>query len=270
MVAQSENTILADYCTRLTTNKDDDFLTVHEEFIGWLASLEESYIEELEQEDYLAQYKEFFTASQRRYLTVKERQEVNLLLEKSKTIDTLLGDCLMSGFGINTYQRVQGLCQMVDFSDCQKCVMVGCGALPATLFYLYDRYPMIEYVGIDIDSIALAKAKEIIYLLGIEKIKLVESDGCKFDYVEAGMIYIANQVSPKAIVLKRIAETADPIVQVVMRDPTRRGKLLADCGKDDLPDQFSLVQKGNESQHFLSLDLFLRLRNGEQDDYALS
>ncbi len=260
MIDQSGKTILGDYRIGLATAKDDEFLALHEEFIRWLANLEESAIKELEQQDYLAQHQEFFTACQRRYLAAKERQEVNSLLEKNKTVNRSIGDRLMSGFGINTYERVQDLCQMVDFSHCQRCVMVGCGALPATLFYLYDRYPKLEYIGIDIDSVAIAKAKETISWLGIEKICLVEADGSKFDYVEAGFVYIANQVSPKDLVLERIAATADPTVQVVMRDPTRRGKLLADCGKNFLPRQFSLVQKGKESQHFLSLDLFLRLQ----------
>lgn len=254
----SGKTILADYYVRLATTKEDEFLAMHEEFVSWLANLEESSLEELEQQDYLAQHQEFFTACQRRYLAVKERQEVNSLLEKSKTVKKSVGASLMSGFGINTYERVEDLCHMVDFSDCQRCVMVGCGALPATLFYLYDRYPKLEYIGIDIDPVALATAKEAMSLLGIEKICLVEADGSQFDYVDAGFVYIANQVSPKSLVLERIAATADETVQVVMRDPTRRGKLLADCGKDVLPSQFSLVRKGKKSQHFLSQDLFLR------------
>ncbi len=260
MIDQSGKTILGDYRMGLATTKDDEFLAVHEEFVRWLANLEESSVEELEQQDYLAHHQEFFTGCQRRYLAVKERQEVNSLLEKSKTVNRSVGDRLMSAFGINTYERVEDLCQMVDFSDCQRCVMVGCGALPATLFYLYDRYPKLEYIGIDIDSVALTTAKEAMYLLGMEKICLVEADGSQFDYVDAGFVYIANQVSPKSLVLERIAATADETVQVVMRDPTRRGKLLADCGKDFLPRQFSLVRKGKESQHFLSLDLLLRLQ----------
>jgi len=197
MVYQSEKTILADYRMRLTTTKEDEFLALHEEFIRWLANLEESSVEELEQQDYLAKHQEFFTACQRRYLAVKERQEVNSLPGKSKTVNRSVGDRLMSGFGRNTYERVQDLCQMVDFSDCQRCVMVGCGALPATLFYLYDRYPKLEYIGIDIDSVAISTAKETLCLLGIEKICLVEADGSEFDYVEAGLVYIANQVSLK-------------------------------------------------------------------------
>ena len=260
MVKPSGKTILADYCVRLATTKEDEFLALHEEFVRWLAILGESSVEELEQQDYIAQHKEFFTACQRRYLAIKERQENNSLLKKSKTVNRSVGQHLITGFGIKTYERVQDLCQMVDFSASPRCVMVGCGALPATLFYLYDRYPTLEYIGIDIDSVALAMAKEAMCLLGIEKICLVQADGSEFDYVEAGLVYIANQVCPKSLVLERIAATADETVQVVMRDPTRRGKLLADCGKDVLPSQFSLVRKSKESQDFLSLDLLLRLQ----------
>lgn len=259
MVSPSSITNLAYYRVHLATAKEDDFLALHEQFVQWLANLKESSLDQLEQQNYLAQHQEFFTTCQRRYLTLKERQEVNLLIEKSQRVN-MVGDSLISRFGINAYERVRDLSQMVDFSACQRCIMVGCGALPATLFYLYDRYPTLEYIGIDIDPVALTTAQEAMDSLGIEKIRLVEADGSQFDYAETDLVYIANQVSPKSLVLEHIAATVEQTVQLVMRDPTRRGKLLADCGRDVLPRQFSLVQKGEESQSFLSVDLLLRLQ----------
>src|ERR687886_230706 len=105
MVEPSQKAILADYRVRLATTQEDEFLAVHEEFVSWLANLEESSLEELEQQDYLTQHQEFFTACQRRYLAVKERQEVSSLLEKRKTVNLSGCERLMSEFGINTYER---------------------------------------------------------------------------------------------------------------------------------------------------------------------
>ena len=137
--------------------------------------------------------------------------------------------------------------------------MIGCGALPATLFWVRDHYSSVHCVGLDVDSRCVRLAADIVEHLGLTRLSISDGDGRDLDYGDADFIYVANQVTPKRQVLERIAKTATRMTQVVVRNPMARGVLLAECVRDDLPEGFSAVGAGRESSVFLSEDLLLRL-----------
>jgi hypothetical protein len=139
--------------------------------------------------------------------------------------------------------------------------MVGCGALPMTLFWLYDHYPSMDYVGLDIDAGCVELASQVMNNLNVKGIRILNQDGRDFDFSGVDFIFIANQVTPKKAILEQIAGTSDIDAQVIVRNPTRLGKLLAECIRNNIPPGFYIQHEGEESQAFLSLNLFLNRIN---------
>ena len=252
------------FYSRISIATEQEFPQLHEEFVSWLISLtDEIEINRLEKLGYLTQYKEFFTTSQRRYLTVKERQESLNLMEKISTGDyspERLRSLLVSEVAKNGYDRLNDLTDLVDLVNCKRFVLIGCGPLPLTLFYAYDQSPTLELIGVDIDASSLSIAHKLAKSLRLETISFVNKDGSQFDYGGADIVYVANQVYPKRPVLNQIAKTADSDVQVVVREPTRLGELLSESVSQQIPPQFSIVRSGQENKHFLSLHLLLKIK----------
>ena len=255
---------LLDYKQRLGSiklNEDLDFIKAYEEFLKDYKLLDVEELELIEELTFL-HLAEFFTECQRRYLSIKESKTVKFLLESSKKGNGSVRDLLALPFAGNSYDRVGDLSQKTDFTRCQRAVMVGCGPLPATLFWLYDHYPNIIYLGLDIDAKCVELASQLLNTLDITGIQILHGDGQEFNFSKVDFVFIANQVTPKKAVLSRILDTAEGNVQVVVRDPTPLGRLFAECVRDDLPSGFSVRDEGNESQTFLSVNLFLERDNG--------
>jgi len=249
---------VTNYLHRLGQADNNRFITLYEEFIDLLCGFEESaYMLFLERAG--AEFSPLLTQYQRRYLALKERETVAAVLGTKKKKNGSIRELLGQVFAKNSYDRVQDLANRVDFSINRRAVMVGCGAFPATLFWLYDHYPEGEYAGVDIDAECIDLAKEVVKFLGVGNIHLNRENGRDVDYSGVDFIFVANQVSPKKDVLERIAETADRNLPVVVRNPTRRGRLLAECVRENLPAGFKIEAEGIESREFLSADLFLSL-----------
>ena len=233
------------------------FVTLYEEFIGELVGYEDDACPL--SADTLLDFSPFFSECQRSYLALREQEEVRRILEVPVSGGDPLRTLFPCDFGKKAYERVQDLASFHDFSRCRRALMAGAGALPSTLFWLYDQYPEIESIGLDVDPACVALASRAVDRLGLDGVQLVEADAREFDYGGADFVFVANQVSPKRAVLERIAATADLGTSVVIRDPTPLGVLLAESASADLPGQFSIVSRGDASKAFLSLDVFLHL-----------
>lgn len=253
--------LLSDYRQRLISidiNNDRGFISLYEKFIRDFSTCDVNAFDRMEKSVFLY-HSVFFTNCQRRYLSIKERESVKSLLEAEKKGNCSLRDLLSFQFGKNSYDRVTDLSEKIDFTRCRRAVMVGCGALPATLLWLYDHYPTIDYVGLDSDADCVALASKAMNALKIKGMRIVNWDGREFDFSGVDFIFIANQVSPKKALLEQVANTSDTDLQLVVRNPTCLGKMLAECIRDNFPPGFSIQHDGNESQAFLSVNLFLNL-----------
>jgi hypothetical protein len=249
--------LLSEYRQTLDCLEDLEFACIHETFVEQLGYLPEDSIEDLD-DMLLAEYVNFFRSCQRRYLTIKEQEVATSLCNLKITSSEDISKQLAAGFGENSYRRVQDLSGMIKLPKNGTVVMVGCGALPATLFWLRDQDSSMKLIGLDIDPIALGLAGKTVQAMSILGIELQEIDGCDFNYAEADLVYLANQVNSKRSVLERIADTGSD-VQVVVRDSTRVGSLLATRVVNDLPPRFRIVSTGHTSKSFLSRDLVLAL-----------
>ena len=241
---------LEQYQTKLSTVSGEQFATTHESFVRELARRQDDPTAGLDSAE-RAHFAAFFSQCQRRYLAIKEKQESEAMM---KVVDGATVSAIMDiGFGRDAYDRVADLIGMV--STYRNLVMVGCGAFPATLFWLCDHFPRVHYTGLDIDARCVGTATKLTEAMGIEMdFKVI--DGRDYDFADADFVYVANQVAPKKAVLEQVGRSG--ITRVVVREPTRKGELLAEAVRYDLPEEFVVESEGVESPIFLSYDLLLR------------
>ena len=136
--------------------------------------------------------------------------------------------------------------------------MAGCGPLPAALFFIHENTKVPTIIGLDNNRQAVDTAGKLLEHQRIRRIKLNHVDGINFNYQEADVVYIANLVSSKKMVLARILETARNDVRIILRDPFGMGILLSESGMADLDPRFRLVGEGIENRYFLSKHFFLK------------
>jgi hypothetical protein len=192
-----------------------------------------------------------------------DRLAVEKLLEIRPSGPAVIGDLLGSRERL-AYDRVSDMFENVDFSRCSRLVMVGCGALPSTIFHVYDKTEVREIVGLDIRPVAIEAVSALVERFGSSRVKAELCDGRAFDYAGATVVFVANMVSPKAAVLARIADTAPTDVQIVLREPFSLGRLWADSGEQGLDPRLEVVGRARPSGYVaLSRDVFLMRRNDD-------
>jgi hypothetical protein len=201
-------------------------------------------------------YRDLCSRCQIRYLAIKEAPAIKNLLTVASNARRPTGKNL-SGFGRNVYDRVRYLRKLVDFHNCENIAMVGSGAFPGTLFWLRDNFPMLRYIGLDVDPGCVKTATELVAALGIDNVHFKLIDGRQYSFAGIDFVYVANHVTPKRAVLEQIARSPS-VRQVVVREPTTRGELLAEAVRSDLPPVFVADAAGTASEQFLSYDLLLR------------
>jgi trans-aconitate methyltransferase len=164
---------------------------------------------------------------------------------------------ITKGFGRDAYERVSDLTDLIDMRTCHNVVMVGCGAFPATLFWLHDHYHEARYTGLDIDARCVDMANTLAEVMGLNDIDFKLANGSDYEYDGVDFVFVANQVVAKKAVLEQVSRS-DSVGQVVVREPTRKGELLAEAVRYNLPREFVVMNEGAENSVFLSYDLFLR------------
>jgi hypothetical protein len=234
---------------------EERFIDAHEAFLRELAGIDDDLLDRLD--GCLAAYADFFSLCQRRYLAIKEKEANAMMMTRLDGIAGTAAARMVDGFGRDSYERVRDLKDMVDFSACRHVVMVGSGAFPATLFWLHDHFPTLRYAGLDVDAGCVAMATKLANTMGIDSMRFEVVDGTCFDFSSADFVYVANHVTPKKGVLEQVGRSGSN-AQVVVREPTRRGKLVAEAVCDELPSVFTVQGSGSESRAFLSYDLLLR------------
>lgn len=244
---------LEQYRKRLSAVSGEEFVDAHENFVRDLAWRQDDPTDGLGSDEHTA-FAAFFTQCQRRYLAAKEQQESEAMLAGGKSAADSAIASLHKGFGRDAYRRVADLIDMVP--NCRTVVMVGCGAFPATLFWLRDYFPSVRYTGIDTNARCVATAAKLAEAMGLEmEFRVV--DGSDYNFAGADFVYVANHVTPKKSVLEQVARSSSA-TRVVVREPTRKGELLAEAVRFDLPEHFAVERAGVESPIFLSYDLLLR------------
>jgi hypothetical protein len=246
-------TFLREYYEHRPLDLDNDqFVEVHERFLRELPKITLADYNEILH----TSYRELCSQCHKRYVAIKEVQSNKNLLAIARNAETPTGEKL-SGFGRMAYDRVRDLRTLVDFRNCKNVVMVGSGAFPSTLLWLRDHFPMIHYVGLDIDPTCVKMATELVEALGFDNVHFNAIDGRQYDFGGIDFVYVGNYVVPKRAVLEQIARSPS-VRQVVVREPTPAGgELLAEAVKPDLPPVF-VADAAGVVGGIVSYDLLLR------------
>ena len=252
--AQSGLASLGQYRRERPLELDDDrFVKVHEWFLRQLSTIDSlDHLNDAER----ASCREFCSRCQKRYLAIKEALANKNMLAVASKNGTPTGENL-GGFGRKIYDRVRDLRKLVDFHNCENIAMVGNGAFPATLLWLRDNFPMLRYIGLDIDPGCVKMATELVAAFGIDNVDFKLIDGRQYDFCCTDFVYVANHVVPKKAVLEQIARSRS-VRQVVVREPTPVGELLAEAVRPDLPLVFVVDGAGAAGGISMSYDLLLR------------
>src|SRR5262249_48847581 len=144
----------------------------------------------------------------------------------------------------------------VDFSNCARFVLVGAGELPSTALHVHDRTGVAHIACLDTRLEAVRSVETLAAWLNSDRLSALHFDGAQYDYSDADVIFVANMVTPKQVVLARILDTAPHHVRIILRDPYSLGLLWAEEGGAALDPRLSIIARGAGSR-FLSRDLFL-------------
>jgi len=165
-----------------------------------------------------------------------------------------------SAYGVEIYRHLGDMFDLVDFRDCRRVVMVGCGRVPYTSFYIHDHADVPEIVGIDTDADAVEVANELAAWLGYPRFRAKVGDGCSYDYSQVQVVFATSYVCGKAAMLSRIADTAPENVQIAAREPYSLARLWAESYRIDSEPRLELVARGSGWSH-LSRGLYLKRRH---------
>jgi hypothetical protein len=168
---------------------------------------------------------------------------------------------LVDEIAADTYKRLSGIFDRVDFSGCSRVVMVGCGRRPFTMFHIHDKTAVRDIIGLDTRPEAVEGANALAAKLGYDRMHAVLCDGCDYDFDGAQIVYIASMVAQKAAVVSRIADTAADDVEIVVREPCSLGLLWSESAERSLDSRMEVTGYGPVSRT-LSRDIFLTRQGG--------
>lgn len=155
------------------------------------------------------------------------------------------------------YDRVASLFDHIDFSQCRRFAMVGCGPLPVTALHVMERAHVRQCDVLDISPAAVEFVGALKARFGWDALNPIEEDGRRFDFSQADVVFVANMVHGKAETTRRILETAPAHAQIVIREPYSVGGLWAERAEPELAGLARVTARGAVSRH-LSRDVYLR------------
>ena len=173
----------------------------------------------------------------------QERDEFTRIENLELTPSAAFADIIESS-GRQSYNRVSDIFDWLDFANCKRMTMIGCGQLPVTAFHVHDRTNIEEIVSIDVRQEAIDSVTYLSAKLGMNRIRPQLGDGAAVDYKGSQIVYVANMVRGKDAVLRRIRDTAPADVQIVIREPVGFGQLWTDRLRDTATLGFKVADRG--------------------------
>lgn len=168
----------------------------------------------------------------------------------------------------SVYKRPSATFDHVNFRECARAVMIGCGPNPFTIVHIHDMTEVPEIIGLDIVPEAVATTNALADKLGYDRMRAELCDGCDYDFSEAQVIYVASMLARKAAVLSRIIATAPDNVQIVVREPCSIGRLWSESVVHSIDERMEIFNYGPVSRT-LTRDVFMR-RQGQSISRRLS
>ena len=167
---------------------------------------------------------------------------------------------VVSEVSVAMYDRLSGIFESIDFRDCARVVMLGCGSRPFTIFHIHDKTEVADIVGLDIVPDAIEATNALAEKLGYTRIRAELCDGRDYDYSGTQIVYVASMISQKAAVLSRVADTAPENIQIVVCEPCSLGRFWIDSVEHSIDERLEIFYHGAASRT-LTRDIFVRRRS---------
>lgn len=204
----------------------------------------------------IAKYGPLATSIYQQYVFDFERSAKKQLMDQANRSASWF-KAATSFFGAAAYDRAEEMFRHLDFQNANRFVVVGCGQLPFTAFHAHDHTKQTEIIALDVLEDTIAGVGQLAQRFDMKRLRAEVLAGQFFDFDSADIVYVANMVSPKSEVLKRIASTAPSTVQVVLRDPYSIGRLWSERGRDVLHPAFMEIGHG-AGANYKSQDVYLQ------------
>jgi len=226
-----------------TPSRDDpEFTNAMGEFLDFIRIYEDTKaFDVLAATGNLAEYRSVFGPAVLRFIeSIESRLFSELMSKQSPRADkmsTLLGE---NRWG--AYNGMQETFRLFDHSSCRRFLLIGCGPVPDSLFYLHDNTEVESIVGVDKNAEAVRMANLLVakYKLG-KRIRIEENDACEIDCRDYDIICCSAFITPRRKSLARIVSTAKPGSMVIVRDPAFMGTLLFERMLEAIPPQLELL-----------------------------
>lgn len=211
------------------TKKQRDFFRVMENLHAFLARVnDEEVCEMVTHSERYHEYEDFFRNSNDYFMRAIETVQAIDIISKKVGVNSSLLDLISEEFLREVFLHKNQELRLLDFKNAKKIILVGSGPFPDTSLYVYENTKIPEIIGLDNNQEAVYISSQFIECLGFNnRIHIECIDGCKYNYDNADIIYIAGFVPPKHQVLEQIAKTStNPNVQILVDSTSGMKKIL--------------------------------------------
>ncbi len=220
LIAQLD--LLKEECS---TENETAFISAVHQFLTFIRTYKDKKtFADFERSSLFLSYQRFFQPVVLRFTWLMEEKTFAYMIGRTLAGEQKLGD-ILGPHTRGAYERVSDLLQLVDFSRCESYAMMGCGKVPASLFYLHDWTSIPSLTGIERDPQALTMASQLVNSFELERIKIVEGDAANFDYGAFDVINWDPFATPRLAIMEQLAATARPDAVIILRDPFLTGTL---------------------------------------------
>ncbi len=160
-----------------------------------------------------------------------------------------------SSFYKKAYDRVKG---MEQFLEKKNVVVIGAGAIPATLIFAQKSGLIKSGIGLDIDKIAVSLAKELTQHLNVNELSYLNINGLDYDFTNSDVVFIANLVRGKSKLLNRLSSQLKFGDHIILREPWGKGVYLAESAIESIGSSWKVIGQDSPCPYFYSQSFYLR------------
>lgn len=203
-----------------------EFALVIEKFWSFLISIQDNHLfAKLQDNRFFPELKKYLANRWHEYISLIEIDIAKNFLETSnKNIQPF------SALSAEDYIGVNKELSLINKSlTGLTVIMAGCGPFPETLMEIYKGNPAVKMaIGIEERSNVSQLANKVISknFPDVKNVKVVNLKAENFDYQDVDIIFLANGLLRKEVILDRIYNTAKDDVKILARNPILMGKLL--------------------------------------------
>lgn len=240
-------------------NDQEDFFCTMHDFWDLLKTIDDERLCKLFiHSKYYQKYNAYFESLENYYTRAVEVAEAFTIITKQISKKLSFLDLFDRQMSKETYLQTSREIKMLDFKNCKKLVIVGCGCLPETILYIYENTPIKEIIGLDNNQEAIYIAGEMIRSQKLSNIHLLHYSGMNYDYSKNDIVLISNMVRGKKKILDRIVETAQDNVQILIRTPILLGHMFYENALDSLNKRLVVIKSKRVSSYFLENTVLMK------------